>query len=332
MYSIIRRILGQMRNDKRSLAMIFLAPIFVLSILYVILGDSNYKPRLGVYQIPDVLVTNLEEKLEVIKGDSKPFLPDELENESLDGFLWNDKNGLHLYLTEQNTKTAKVVKSIQEASKVKDQMSVEYQYETAADNQLDSLSFVFLGILSFFFVFILSGMSFVSERTTQTLERMLMAPLSRISVIGGYTIGYGILSALQSIVIILFTAFVLKLHFEGSILLCILIMIVMSFAAVVTGALLSLFANNEFQMVQFIPVIIIPQIFYSGLIPLDTIPFGLGKLCYFTPAYYGCSSLQNVMIYGYGLEKVWPWLTGLICYIGVLFILNVLALKKYRKL
>jgi ABC-2 type transport system permease protein len=59
-------------------------------------------------------------------------------------------------------------------------------------------------------------------------------------------------------------------------------MILMAFSAVSVGALVSIFANNELQLVQFIPVIIIPQIFFSGLIPIDTIPFGLGNLCYLT--------------------------------------------------
>jgi len=78
--------------------------------------------------------------------------------------------------------------------------------------------------------------------------------------------------------------------------LCILIMILLAFTAVSTGTLISIFANNEFQVVQFIPIIIIPQIFFSGLIPIDTLPFHLEILSYIMPVYYGCTALHNVMV------------------------------------
>jgi ABC-2 type transport system permease protein len=93
---------------------------------------------------------------------------------------------------------------------------------------------------------------------------MLMTPISRVDVIGGYTIGYGILAALQSVVIILYSAYVLSIHIEGSVGLSILVMILMAFSAVSIGALVSIFANNELQLVQFIPVVVIPQIFFCA--------------------------------------------------------------------
>jgi len=244
--------------------------------------------------------------------------------------MWGDQEGLHIYMLDKSAKTAKVLKAVQDINS--SNIHINYEYETSDTNQLDSLSFVFLGVISFFFVFILSGMSFVRERTNQTLERMLMAPIRRSTVIGGYTLGYGILSAIQSVVIFLFSVYVLKLHVEGSYILCTLIMIILSFAAVSVGALMSIFANNELQLVQFIPIVLIPQIFFSGLIPLDTIPYGIGNLCYVTPIYYGCAALQKVVIFGDGLDVIYPWILGLIGMIGVLFILNTFLLKKYRRL
>ena len=132
----------------------------------------------------------------------------------------------------------------------------------------------------------------------QTLSRMLQSPLSKTSIIGGYLLGYGILSTLQSILLLIFSAYVLKLHFEGSILLCILIMTLLSFCAVSVGTLLSIFAKTQLQMIQFIPIVIVPQIFFSGLLPLDTIPFHIGKLSILFPVYYGCISLKKVIVYG----------------------------------
>ncbi len=336
MLSIWKRIMYQIKNDKRSLGLLLFAPLLVLTLLYFILGDSDYVPKIAVYDMDKTYIRELEQNAEVTIVDEKPDVRNYLEEAGADAFLWKDASGLHITLLEKNSKSAAAIQAIQKTNQVfnKGQTvpDISYIYETNENNQLDSLSYVFLGVLSFFFVFILSGMSFVRERFGQTLERMLMTPISRFAVIGGYTLGYGVLSAIQSILIILFSVYVLKLQVEGSILLCILVMILMSFSAVSIGALASIFSNNELQMVQFIPIVLIPQIFYSGLIPLDTIPFGLGKLCYLTPVYYGCTSLEKIMIQGKGFMEILPWVAGSILYIAVLFVINMLALKKYRKL
>lgn len=330
MLTIIKRILGQFRNDRRSLLLLLAAPLLVLSLLYFILGDSGYVPKVTVFNVNQPVKALLEEKCSVTEVTDLPEIKSYMESSDADAFVWNSENEIHIYMLDKNAKSAKVLKIVQ--GMMKSGVSAEYEYVTNEENQLDSLSFVFLGMISFTFVFILSGMSFVRERTNQTLERMLMAPLGRAEVIGGYILGYGLLSAVQSVLIILFSVYVLKLQFRGSVLLCMLIMIGMSFAAVSVGSLISIFANNELQLVQFIPVILIPQIFFSGLIPLDTIPYGLGNLKYLTAAYYGCSTLQPVIIYGKGISEIWITLVELLGFIGGLFILNVLALRKYRRI
>jgi len=330
MFSITKRILAQIMNDKRSLAILFVAPILIFTLLYFILGDSGYVPKITVYNVSDSVITGLKKSAVVEVTDSMPELKEYVETQGQDAIIWADQEGMHIYMLDKNAKTSKVLKAFQDINSAS--IHISYEYATNDDNQLDSLSFVFLGVISFFFVFILSGMSFVRERTNQTLERMLMAPIRRSTVIGGYTFGYGILSAIQSVVIFLFSVYVLKLHVHGSYILCALIMIIMSLAAVSVGALMSIFANNELQLVQFIPIVLIPQIFFSGLIPLDTIPYGLGNLCYFAPIYYGCTALKKVVIYGEGIEKIYPWILGLLSMIGILFILNTFLLKKYRRL
>ena len=336
MLSIVKRILGQMKNDKRSLGLLLFAPLLVLTLLFFILSDASYVPKLAVYDMNEKFVAELENHATVSEETEKPEVADYLEANGIDALIWSDSEGTHIELLEKNSKSAAALEAIQDTNKAlqptQNELIIDYVYESAGDNQLDSLSFVFLGVISFFFVFILSGMSFVRERFGQTLERMLMTPIRRIDVIGGYTLGYGLLAAVQSVVIILYAVYVLQLQVEGSVALCTLVMILMAFSAVSVGALVSIFANNELQLVQFIPVIIIPQIFFSGLIPIDTIPFGLGNLCYLTPIYYGCTALEMIMIQGKGVVEIWPWLVGSVVFIGVLFLANVTALKKYRRL
>jgi len=221
MLSIVKRILGQMKNDKRSLGLLLFAPLLVLTLLFFILGDSNYVPKIAVYDMNEKFVTELENHATVIEESEMPEDEDYLETNGIDALIWKDSDGMHIELLEKNSKSVAALEAVQETNKAlqpsQNELVIDYVYETSGDNQLDSLSYVFLGVISFFFVFILSGMSFVRERFGQTLERMLMTPISRIDVIGGYTLGYGLLAALQSVVIILYAVYVLQLHVEGSV-------------------------------------------------------------------------------------------------------------------
>ncbi|WP_313352332.1 ABC transporter permease, partial [Exiguobacterium sp.] len=100
--------------------------------------------------------------------------------------------------------------------------------------------------------------------------------------------------------------------------------------AVLFGATISIFAQSELQVVQLIPFTIVPQIFFSGLIPLDLIPNGLGNIGYITPIFYGASAIKEVLVYGNGWSSIWPYWLGLFLYGAALFLLNMLALNKYR--
>ena len=97
-----------------------------------------------------------------------------------------------------------------------------------------------------------------------------------------------------------------------------------------TRAFVSIFANSEFQVIQFIPIVIIPQIFYSGLLSLNGLPFNLDKLEYVMPVYYGCTALKKVLINGQGFADIGIYIALLIAFIFVFFALNVISLKKYR--
>ena len=85
-------------------------------------------------------------------------------------------------------------------------------------------------------------------------------------------------------------------------------------------------------MMQFIPVIIIPQIFFSGLISLDTLPYHLGILSKIMPVYYACNALKDITIKGAELGEVWPDIVALLVFIGLFFVMNIFALKKYRRI
>ena len=207
---------------------------------------------------------------------------------------------------------------------------ISYLYGAGFDTLFEQLAYAFLGILAFFLVFLISGISFVHERTLGTLERLMLTPIKRPTVIGGITAGFGIIGVVQTTVLFYFTVLVFRLDFSGSYTAAIFIMVMLSLTAISMGLFISLFAHSEFQVLQFIPVVIIPQIFLSGIFPLSGLPLHLDLLKYITPIYYGCNGLKKVLVYGQSLGDVWPELTVLGGLIALFFALNVVFLKKYR--
>ncbi len=103
----------------------------------------------------------------------------------------------------------------------------------------DNLGYVFLAVISFFVVFVLSGVSFIRERTGGTLERMMLTPVRRYQVVFGYTAGFGLLATVQSLLIVLFCRYVLGLAFAGPLIAAMVIMVLLAFAAVATGTFIS---------------------------------------------------------------------------------------------
>ncbi len=98
------------------------------------------------------------------------------------------------------------------------------------------------------------------------------------------------------------------------------------------GALLSSFAASEFQMMQFIPLIIVPQVFFSGIFPLDSMAEWLQNIGRIMPLYYAADALNGVMYKGYAFPDIILNLSILACFAIVFITLNIISLKKYRSL
>jgi len=340
MISLAKRVIRQIAGDKRTIALLLVAPLLILTLLYLLLSDTSYIPTIAVDadKLPPPIVTALGEQdinlvdISTDGIDIERYLKD---NRDIDAVLTAQGANLRIAMYESSTKSGSAMKAIQDAIasiNPAGQMDVSFLIGDTDDSLFDSMGYVFFGVISFFLTFIVSGMALVRERSSGTLERMMMTPVTRLSIIGGYTLGFSVFAVLQSVILVVFSIYALGLHTEGNILWVIAIMLLLAIAAVSFGELISIFSNSEFQVVQLIPIAIIPQIFFSGLIPLDTIPYNLGYLCYIMPIYYGCAAIKEVMLLGHGFDYIYPFLIALLIYIVVLGALNTIALKKYRKL
>ncbi|MDB5083692.1 MAG: type transport system permease protein, partial [Bacilli bacterium] len=208
---------------------------------------------------------------------------------------------------------------------------LSYLYGSASMTSFDNFGPVLIGFFAFFFVFLVAGISFLKERTTGTLERLIAAPIKRWEIVAGYVVGFGIFTTIQAVLIAWFSVDVLGIMMTGHLINLLLVTLLLSLTALTFGIFLSSFANSEFQMMQFIPLVIVPQVFFSGLFNIDTMAQWLRWLSKIMPLYYGADAMRNVMIRGKGLQDIAVDLAVLLSLSIVFMILNVIALRKYRK-
>jgi ABC-2 type transport system permease protein len=180
---------------------------------------------------------------------------------------------------------------------------------------LDALAPVFIGFFAYFFVFLLTGIAFLRERIGGTLERLLATPIRRGEIVAGYSLGFGIFATLQVTVVMTFALvkvvipgadipFGLDVPCAGSPLLAFLVALVLALGAVSLAIFLSTFARTELQVIQFIPLVIVPQGLLSGIMwPVDTLPDVLQPIARLLPLTYAVDGLRDVMIRGYGLDR-----------------------------
>ncbi len=339
MISLMIRIFRQIGHDPRSLAMLLFAPLLVLSLLFFLLGDSSYQPTIIASGLPAPIYDALgDEAVTLTEADADLSLTaaDQLlADGQTDAVILYTTDGITIRMHDADSvKSEKIIKALRAAMATvapQNSMTLTTIYGDPDANMFNSMGYIFLGILSFFFVYLIAGIAFVRERTTGTLERLMMTPIHRWQIVGGYFLGLGLFASIQSILIVLFTHTVLGMPYLGPLPAAMLVMVLLSLTAVALGAVVSSLANNEFQVVQTIPIIIVPQIFFTGLIPIDTLPFGLGNLAYIMPVYYGCEGLKAILTRGETFGGIFKVLLGLLIILIVLFVANTLVLKKYRK-
>ncbi|MBA7678820.1 hypothetical protein ES703_87098 [subsurface metagenome] len=194
---------------------------------------------------------------------------------------------------------------------------------------LDFIAPALLATLALFFSFLLTGISFLRERSQGTMERLMASPLSRLDIVVGYLFGFFIFALTQTLIIVLFTIYVLGVNYYGDLWQIFIFQIVVITGAVNLGIFISTFARNEFQMVQFIPLIIIPQVFLCGVIwPVEQMPDYLQWLSAVLPLTYAVDGLRDIMLLGRNLIDVGSELAVLIGFAAVTSILAAITLRR----
>jgi ABC-2 type transport system permease protein len=188
-----------------------------------------------------------------------------------------------------------------------------------------------MGLAAMMVTFMLSIISFVHERSASTLDRLLSTPVSEGEIVGGYALAFGFVGLVQSTVIILAAVLLFQIQIVGNPLTVLLIIFVFGVGTQGLGFLLSSVAKNEFQAIQFLPLILFPSLLLSGVFwPIEAVPTLLRPVSNFIPLTYAVEAMRSVMIRGWGLGGIWFQFSVLAIFACVMLLLSTYGLKKRR--
>jgi len=208
-------------------------------------------------------------------------------------------------------------------------VELSYLYGGKQFDTMDYIAPVYIGLLGLFFSFLLTCISFLRERTQGTMERLLATPTTHLEIVLGYIMGLGLFAIIQAVVILLYTVLVLNIHYVGNLVLLFLVAALLAVVGVSQGIVASVFARNEFQVLQFIPLLIFPQVLLGGTLwAVEDLPTYLQPLAQMMPLTYANQALRDIMLKGWGLSEIWPNLVILLGFIALFIVVGALMTRR----
>jgi ABC-2 type transport system permease protein len=329
--AVVRRLMAQFRRDRRTLGLLFVAPLLILGLLALLLRGGGSRPVVGVVDLDGgpmaaAVATGLEGSAAIdVRSMSASdaaaglrdgrvaayvVLPAGLTAQAatggpvrpqvhLDGSQPGQSGAVLQALSAAALAAASAQPGPAGTPPPRLAPEVTYLYGGPGLDTLDSLGGAFIGLVVFFLVFVITCVAFLRERSQGTLERLMASPLRRTEIVLGYMVAFTVLALIQSVEVLAFSLGVLRIHNSGSVALIFGIEILLAVMAVNLGILLSMFARTEFQAVQFIPIVVVPQLLLSGVIfPISSEPGWLQVVSGVLPLTYAVSALRDVMLKG----------------------------------
>ncbi|HYP42306.1 MAG TPA: ABC transporter permease [Chloroflexia bacterium] len=373
--AITGRIIGQFRRDHRSLGLIFIVPIVVMSILGYVLraqesGTVNVavvnedNPPAGQASMAQPVIDTLEQDENIVVAemshiDAETAVRNGSQRVALvfnsdftEQFRSTRKANLEVIVEGSNPGQASgalatVGQAVQRSAPlllkqmlpaamsgaVPDGLPLQVEttrlYGSADLKMLDFFAPMFIAYIGFFLIFMLTSVSFLRERTQGTMERLSASPVTRLELVLGYMFGFGFFSMIQAAVLLSFTVFVLQVQYTGNLLSIFVVTLALVLGAVNLGIFLSAFARNELQAIQFIPLVILPQVLLSGLLwPVQDMPGWLQAIARVMPLTYAIEALTDIMIRGKSLAATWVALTVLFGFAALIAVLAATTVRR----
>jgi ABC-2 type transport system permease protein len=159
----------------------------------------------------------------------------------------------------------------------------------------DQVGPALLAMFPFIVMFLVTSVTTLRERSGGTLERLLAMPMGKLDFLLGYGVAFGVVAAVQSVLAVALSVGLLDLDVQGPVWLLTVVAVVDAVLGSALGLFVSAFAQTEFQAVQFMPAVVIPQILLCGLfLPRDQLPPVLEAISDVLPLSYAVDAMQTL--------------------------------------
>ncbi len=335
--AIVRRIVEEVRRDRPSLGLLFIAPVIITGLVAFILRGAG-APMVNAVVVAPTGPTPIAAAVAAALargGATVTTTPDDAaaraaveSGDTTVAIVLPATPGPGASITLVTKGVDPTAENAQVGAVTRALVAAAYQalggaaptidhvtlHGVASNDPLAPYAPAIVGFFAYFFVYILTGVSFLRERTGGTLERLLATPVARSEIVTGYTIGFGLFATVQVAVLLLWAlgsarvgplgplpAFSLGLGIEvaGAPGYAFLVVLLLALGAVSLGIFLSTFARTELQIIQFIPIVLAPQFLLSGvLFPVSSLPEVLRPLTAIMPLTYAVDALRQVFAAG----------------------------------
>ena len=150
------------------------------------------------------------------------------------------------------------------------------------------------GLFPFIVMFLVTSIAMLRERTSGTLERLMTLPVAKADILFGYGVAFGLLAALQAVIVCTVGFLVLGLEAAHGAWLVGLLAVGNALLGMALGLFVSAFARTEFQAVQFMPALVFPQMLLCGLfVARNQMAGWLHTVSWFMPLTYAYEALAR---------------------------------------
>jgi len=192
----------------------------------------------------------------------------------------------------------------------------------------DEVGPALLAMFPFIVMFLVTSVTTLRERSGGTLERLLAMPMGKLDFLLGYALAFGAVAAVQAALAVGLSVGLLGLDVQGPVWLLLVVAVVDAVLGTALGLFVSAFAQTEFQAVQFMPLVVIPQILLCGLfIPRDQLPQVLEWVSNVLPLSYAVDAMQTLTETA-ATGDVWGDLAVIAGYAVVVLVLGAATLRR----
>ncbi|MEI7827075.1 MAG: ABC transporter permease [Euryarchaeota archaeon] len=368
-FAVTKRVLRDLKNDRRTLVLIFVAPLLVMTIFGVAFAGDVKDVRVIVVNnditaasssLSDKIISNFDTNvLNVAYSDSESDAVAQVQNGSAYAVIVfpshftqsvqarasgqtsiaQENVTISLLADKSNVNVANPVITAVNKAVVQTTQGQGRQLPVLVDasNAIYGANARFIdffvpGIISvavWQLTTLLTLISFVGERSSGTLSRLLASPLKESELVAGYALAFGAIGTTQSAVLLAVGVLVFNVTIVGNVILAFGVIALLAIVSEGLGILLSSLARREAQAIQFLPFVVLPAFLLSGVFwPIEGIPTWLRPVSYVLPTTYAVEAVRSVTLRGWGLDKIYPDVVALLIFASVFLVLATLLLRR----